>query len=249
MLYIGYKVYKIVKFKDKSILSMIFFLNLEIMSKLIFYGNNAYLADPNGSKDRKLNPVYDITSLIMPVVYLTIAIIINLRNWIYYHIKIGEMAFHSQYQVRASLVDDYLVHLHRNRKKYERALDCTTNFLIVLCLFAIGGVAIYSSCTCLDHLASITMITGYVYACLGFSFGITGCFILRRLKIYFPQFYDENRKMIVIATYALTFTICLRGIVDLLNYYCMAFDDFTNNHVMIYNCFVLIFCDMVPICF
>ena len=31
--------------------------------------------------------------IVLPVVFLSIAVVINLRNWIYYLIKIGEMAY------------------------------------------------------------------------------------------------------------------------------------------------------------
>jgi len=41
MIYIGYRVYKIVKLNDKVMLTMIFFLNLELLSKIFFYSMNA----------------------------------------------------------------------------------------------------------------------------------------------------------------------------------------------------------------
>jgi len=98
MMYIGRRVYKIVKLKDKAMLGMIMFLNLELISKIMFYAINANGVSPKhrDDDDYEINPVLSITTLVMPVQFLSIAIIINLRNWIYYHIKIGEMAFHAQ---------------------------------------------------------------------------------------------------------------------------------------------------------
>ena len=34
--------------------------------------------------------------IILPVVFLSVAVVINLRNWVYYHIKIGEMAYKNE---------------------------------------------------------------------------------------------------------------------------------------------------------
>ena len=42
MMYVAYKVYKISKLNDPVLLSMIFFLNLTLMSKIFFYIVNAY---------------------------------------------------------------------------------------------------------------------------------------------------------------------------------------------------------------
>jgi hypothetical protein len=193
MMYIGYRVYKIVKLKDKAMLGMICFLNLELVSKIIFYSLNAATVSPahRYDNDWHINPVVDIVTLVLPVQFLSIAIIINLRNWIYYHIKIGDMAFHSQKQEihEDSFVDDHLVKLHRNMKKYVFWLDITTGGLIVLDLGSLIGVTIYSSQTCSSHLKVVELITGVVFGVLAIIFATTGFYILSRLQKYFPEFH------------------------------------------------------------
>ena len=96
LLWITYKVFKIIKFNDKILLSMIACLNLELISKVFFYSVNAY--EITRDTDAKAFPPIMIISLILPILFLSMAILINLRNWFYYYIKIGDMAYHMQFQ-------------------------------------------------------------------------------------------------------------------------------------------------------
>ena len=79
-MFIGYKVYRIVKFNDKIILSMIFFLNLECLSLAIFYFVNG-LQDKLDTYDRDHDPYILTIAIVLPVIFMSIAITINLRNW------------------------------------------------------------------------------------------------------------------------------------------------------------------------
>jgi len=255
MMYIGYRVYKIVKLKDKAMLGMIFFLNLELMSKVIFYAINAAFVSPahRYDPDFDINPVVMIVTLVLPVQFLSIAIIINLRNWIYYHIKIGEMAFHSQKQEldrdENCFVDDYLVKLHRNMKKYVFWLDITTGGLIVIDLSSLIGITIYSSETCSSHLKVVELITGVVFGVLAVAFGATGILILSRLQQYFPMFYTENKSMILFATFGLMISLLCRAVIDNIRYFSTELDNLFSANINLFNTLMLIFCDVIPILF
>ena len=87
-------------------LLMIFFLNLELackfnyimiifIAKSVFFLVNVLEFSPGGTlfcpNKGELNII-----VVLPVVFLSVAVVINLRNWIYYYIKIGEMAYKNE---------------------------------------------------------------------------------------------------------------------------------------------------------
>jgi hypothetical protein len=76
------------------------------------------------------DPAWTYTVLaVLPVTFFSIAIILNLNNWIFYYFKIGEMA--SLIDQQASQLGD--VH---QIKKYRVFLNFMTGLLIlILCLF------------------------------------------------------------------------------------------------------------------
>ena len=86
---VGYKVYKIVKFREKVILTIIFFMSLDLVSNCCFFALNYFSTD----SPRLANVTNNMISV--PVQVLSVAIILNLRNWVYYYLKIGEMAYQS----------------------------------------------------------------------------------------------------------------------------------------------------------
>ena len=104
---IGYKLYIVVKKNrqkqnggarnnDSFMLAMIFILTLEVLSKGFFYIFNFY--DWKWA-DLKTGCMWSVNHLVlqtvcmyMSVTFLSIGITINVRNWLYYYIKINEMA-------------------------------------------------------------------------------------------------------------------------------------------------------------
>ena len=96
------------------------------------------------------------------------------------------------------------------------------------------------------------LVTGGLFTLYSFFFGITGFLILRRLKKYFPDFYAENKNMILFATLGLMISLLIRGILDLTKYqerankqFNMEMADFEN----VYNGVTLLICDIIPIMF
>ena len=103
-----------------------------------------------------------------------------------------------------------------------------------------------------QELERAELITGTLFSCYSFFFGITGALILKRLKKYFLDFYNENKNMILFATLGLMFSLLIRGILDLTKYqerankeFNMEMADFEN----VYNGVTLLVCDIIPIMF
>jgi hypothetical protein len=138
MLYVGCKVYKIVKFNEKVISLLISMLCVTWLAKMIFYILNAYMEyNHPGQKD---SPSI-LTVNILSVTGLTISITINLRNWMFYYIKIGEMAYHHQYadcENNSVSGNWYLMHVHNYGKRYAYLVNGIA-LLMVLTFISIGS--------------------------------------------------------------------------------------------------------------
>ena len=89
MIFIGCKIHKLIRKKDKIIIAIIVFICLDLTANCYFY---VVL-----TLDREWDDYFSWWHLnvaaVMPLSMLTIAIVLNLRNWIYYFLKIGEMAY------------------------------------------------------------------------------------------------------------------------------------------------------------
>jgi hypothetical protein len=87
---VALKIFSIIKFSNKIILAMMLFLDLDILSKCALFGVNAIIYHEGSAKD--IPGVLFAVIPVAPVTLLSIAVLINLNNWIFYYIKIGEMA-------------------------------------------------------------------------------------------------------------------------------------------------------------
>lgn len=114
---VGFKVYQLVRLREKVISLLILFLCFTWVSEIVFYTLNAYQVwtNPDDEKDPNSTFIFKISI----VMNLSIAITINLRNWVFYYIKIGEMAYHQQYSdSEQPKLDWYLSHVHRHHTQY-----------------------------------------------------------------------------------------------------------------------------------
>ena len=59
---------------------------------------------------------------------------------------------------------------------------------------------------------------------LGIIFLISGTMTIIRLNNYFPEFYKENKKILIFATLGLSLPVFLRGLLNLIR------DISSNNH-------------------
>lgn len=62
------------------------------------------------------------------------------------------------------------------------------------------------------------LFTGINYFGLSTMFFVFGILILWRLRIYFRDFYDENFKILALATLGLSTALVARGILDVMRY-------------------------------
>ena len=93
LLYVTVKVFKIVEFKDKYMMSMLVFLCLHASYQLIFVGSQIYEFHPDQPETYRLPDWIGIVVSFPSVMFLSMAVTLNCRNWIYYLIKIGEMSY------------------------------------------------------------------------------------------------------------------------------------------------------------
>jgi hypothetical protein len=115
--------------------------------------------------------------------FLSIAILINLRNWIYYLIKIKEAGdiIELNKEIRDSR-DEEIRDYHKKVKVYVRALDAWTLLIIVLTFIPLLIVLIQSFTTPDLNEDWSVIFTGVFYLCLGLSFAVVSLGIIRELK-------------------------------------------------------------------
>lgn len=272
LIFVIYRVFKIVRFKDMIMLSMLFFLNLQVLLNALFF----FLG---GIQDNKFKCIVDMadknylyytdnyTSVIsqLTILFLIEAVIINLRNWIFYYIKIGEMAYY-QYQLATEMSEsEKRDQTLENIFKYSLPMTKGLNFLTVV--FIVLNIVSYSMVikklvdagknedfkkmeTEIDTiLDDENKIIAPGFGICGILFLLVGIGIQLRLKKYFPIFYQEYRCMIWLATMALFFSMFLRIFLDLLGTYNENFSKFSYQNVQWYNSIHLIMCDMIPVVF
>jgi len=70
-----------------------------------------------------------------------------------------------------------------------------------------------------------------------------------RLWKFFPDFYYENKSMLILATIGLSVPLIIRGILDTSRYYSENFETIVNKHLAIYDTLLFVILDLVPIGF
>ena len=147
----------------------------------------------------------------MPVTFFSIAITLNLNNWMFYYFKIGEMASHIDERAKN--------HAHYgNLKRYSKILNCITGITIVMVSVPLTIIIVLDSLGKVDDdfmFKVIEIASGTVCVILGLAFGVSGFMNNRRLKKYFPDFFYEHKVMLVTASIGLSFSVLLRGILNL----------------------------------
>ena len=132
--------------------------------------------------------------------FFAIAVVINIRNWIYYFIKIGEMATGGDCK-RQIFVLDFLIGVYIS-------LNIAFVFL----------EPIYSSLFPDFELNTIIFyyLNGVNYFVISFVYALTGFMILFRLKTNFNSFYLKYGKVLMFATIALSLPLFCRSLSSIL---------------------------------
>ena len=85
---------------------------------------------------------------------------------------------------------------------------------------------------------------------VGITFGIIGILTNLKLKLYFSEFYYENRWKILLSTYGLSMPMMMRGSFNISQYFKPEWSDWLQvNHYMEYVFFNFILFDFTPLCF
>lgn len=136
-------VLKAVKYNDIFIGLMVLFLNLELIACLAFY----VYSSKQDWDFRCFNQValschdefwyetpFVSTDIILSHIFIINAVLINLRNWYYYFIRIGEMAYHAQFEsgLDESKLDPYLEKLSKRVAMMTSILNWATFFAVML---------------------------------------------------------------------------------------------------------------------
>ena len=87
-------VFNKVKFKDWSILLMILSLIFQMAANILWYIFDGIFASKHEKYDLMSETFCDVYEVLViaPLTFYLIAVVFNLNSWIYYYIKVGEMA-------------------------------------------------------------------------------------------------------------------------------------------------------------
>ena len=100
------------------------------------------------------------------------AVVINIRNWIYYYIKIEEMAAGS------------------SSNKQVKVLDCVIGVVLLISIvFAFVWPFWGKEYTGRMDFYHLMILSGFYYLILSLVYAIIGVLILRRLKYRYNSFY------------------------------------------------------------
>lgn len=164
---------------------------------------------------------------------------LNLNNWAFYYIKIGEMSQTSEE--------------YRRRSKTDAMFKKVINFLTFVVMSVIFAYMCYLITIGVKYNETrkeqLFLIAGIGLVIGGNIFLVMGILINFRIKDYFWDFYDENVKMLWAATLALSLPITTRGSIDLAREFNLDFDKWIRKNSMFYTPTFYILGDIFPLCF
>ena len=168
---------------------------------------------------------------------------INLNNWAYYYIKIGEMGHINPLKKPGT---NYAPKFRR----HEQILNCLS------LIFALGIVALKIWNMILNIQTPTQTISnrgliflGSELILIGVGFIIYGILTIRVLKTHFSKFYRENIFYLILATILLSLPLIIRGLLDLLRGAWKQFDEFTYNNLVAFNMFNYLVGTILPLAF
>ena len=88
---VGIKIYKIVRNSNFVLLTMILCLTLNMAANVVFFSMNTIEYNPKNNFHGYPKTEWQIIK-VLPITFLSMAVVINVRTWVYYHMRIGELA-------------------------------------------------------------------------------------------------------------------------------------------------------------
>ena len=181
LLYITYRVAKIIRLKNMLILIMLIFMNLDITSKITLYALNAdvYHQVLNGQKPINLGVILSTLVQLGPVAFFNTAILLNLDNWIFMYFKLGRLV--DQMQGRP---------FDKKREQQIKNIIHGTIMLLIVTLYVLIGLITWMNVK-YKKVSIKTLSNGSAFVCIcsGIVFGITASMTNRRLRKHFNPFY------------------------------------------------------------
>ena len=169
-----------------------------VVNSIIFYTEGRW--EPTNS--------WSMVVTLVPVTFYSLAVIINIRNWINYYFKIEQMAAQAHPGLEVDL------------KYHKRMMDV----IGVLCAFFFVAISVYAvmigvePATTEEEMKAKIENTLYVYGVeltiVGLTFGISSIMINLRIKKYFPDFYSEYSCLMWTVCFFLSIPQMMRGALD-----------------------------------
>ena len=174
----------------------------------------------------------------MPAFFFSMAVILNLGNWMNYYLKIGD---------QASLAHDNFK--QTNKKAIKRCIQIFTLLLSISLPGYCILIIVFSMRDTKYEKHSLFLVFGYFFICIGILFGVASLVINLRIKKYFPGFYFENRTILILVSVFLSIPIIFRGVIDISRAYSETFEKWVLTHEEYFTPAFYILGDLIPLCF
>jgi heme/copper-type cytochrome/quinol oxidase subunit 2 len=144
------------------------------------------------------------------------------------------MVYHQELQKMSANIDRNIIKMQNNAQLYIKILNVTIIALILAILalfFFFVKFAVSESKLSPEEkhvgkpLKIAALVVGLTFLLLALAFAVTGFLSISKLKRFFPDFYIQNRKMLLFAVIGLSTSLLLRGTVDSLRYFSKSFTD------------------------
>ena len=211
LLYLSYSVFKLTGCGNTKINLLFIFMNLTLISDLTL---RLFLIEDNLQRNetRSHNNFYVKDkikfALLMqfPKLFLQLAILTNLNNWVSYLIKIQETAEKNKgYDIDVDLSS-------RANATNIGTIVFAFGMVLINCLYIYDVIHNdYENARQFEIMAN-----GFVFTILGFVFLVVGVVITRLLVKNFRIFYSKYKCALYNATFALSVPIFVRGISDVI---------------------------------
>lgn len=178
LLLISFKVCRIIKCTNAWLLSVMIFLNISMFLNVAHLSMNAIFVKEDISMDSE--PAQVVSKMIsgLTTSSFQLGMLINVRNWIQYLIRVGEIADRKQ---------------DRNSTKRKVLIINIITCIIILLEVCWHSIYLYlyiheKSYWVYEHIWNL--YCGIYFIVLGLTFAVTEIIMIYKLRNYFPAFYD-----------------------------------------------------------
>ena len=184
----------------------------------------------------------------LPSLMIEIALTINVRVWASFYIRIGKMSSNPLRWSGAftDFVDKYLPEYDKELELKVKQMKNSSakqqqKVIILFYIFLITILSTFGICLYFDisNYSSISWMLVYkmygnlnvaiIFLVLGISFAVIGCKIYYRIKLFHPEYFDQHKNKILIATLGLTIPSLMRSIWDFVFFF---YDRFSSGDIL-----------------